>query len=156
MAKKTPTQGNKADKNSEEKAAKEATQSSEVEKKTAKNQEKAVKPQQKGQQKPQKSTKQAPKKDGIFKKIFGYFKNVRLEIKRTTWPSRNEVFRMSLIVVGALLFFGVLIFFIDQIMTLFVKFYTGLVPSGAPAPDPSEAEEPVSAALNFFIGGGEL
>jgi preprotein translocase subunit SecE len=69
----------------------------------------------------------APKKDGIFKKITNYFHNVRLEIKRTTWPSRDEVLRMSLIVIGALLFFGVFIFIADWVMTNLLDLYSGLV-----------------------------
>ena len=88
------------------------------------------KPQQKkAQQKSAKSSKQGPKKDGVLKKVLAYFKNVRLEIKRTTWPSRNEVLRMSLIVVGALLFFGVFIFAIDWVMTQLLNIYASLVPT---------------------------
>jgi preprotein translocase subunit SecE len=69
----------------------------------------------------------APKKEGFVKKIANYFHNVRLEIKRTTWPSRNEVLRMSLIVIGALLFFGVFIFIADWVMTNLLDLYSGLV-----------------------------
>ncbi|MDR3037431.1 MAG: preprotein translocase subunit SecE [Coriobacteriales bacterium] len=87
-----------------------------------------------------KSGKAAPKKDGIFKRIATYFKNVRLEIKRTTWPSRDEVLRMSLIVVGALIFFGVFIFVIDFLMTKLLELYASLVPAVDPsATTPADA-----------------
>jgi preprotein translocase subunit SecE len=123
MAKETPDQGKEAKKNNKEQVGKNA------QKKPANKQVKS----DKDQKKPAKGTKQAPKKDSIFKKIATYFRNVRMEIKRTTWPTRNEVLRMSLIVVGALLFFGVFIFLIDWAMTQLVELYSGL----APQPDPS-------------------
>ena len=146
MAKKTSKQGKKANKNTE-KAVEAASQSPIVDDKADKKAEKAEKAakaqpkeQPKAQAKPQsqaktsKSSKQPPKKDGVFKRILTYFKNVRLEIKRTTWPSRNEVFRMSLIVIGALLFFGIIIFGIDWVMTRLLEVYAGLVPSGGSTP----------------------
>jgi len=152
MAKKTSKQGKTANKNTQKKAAEVATQSPILDKKTTeaamqspiidndknaakkaeKPADKSAKAQKKASQKASKGGKQAPKKDSIFKKIITYFKNVRLEIKRTTWPNRNEVFRMSLIVVGALLFFGILIFFIDWAMTRLLEVYTNLTNS---APD---------------------
>ena len=169
MAKKTSKQGKKANKNTEKKTAEVAQLSPIVDKKERKAAEKAAKKmlekssekaaekpvkqqqkqqQQKQQQKPAKSGKQAQKKDGIFKKIVTYFKNVRLEVKRTTWPSRNEVFRMSLIVIGALLFFGVFIFALDQLMTQFVKFYSTLVPGSAPE-STSALENSAAIFLNW-------
>jgi preprotein translocase subunit SecE len=136
MAKKTSKQGKKAKSESEQKPTEEVQKSSVVEKKPpVKKAAKATKEQSKSS----KSAKPAPKKEGIFGKILTYFKNVRLEIKRTTWPSREEVLRMSIIVVGALIFFGVLIFLIDWVMTWFVQFYSGFV---IQTPDPSALPDP--------------
>ena len=73
-----------------------------------------------------KSAKAAPKKPNAFQRFFAYLKNVRQEINRTSWPSRAEVMRMSAIVIGALLFFGIIIFGLDSIMTRFVAFYAKL------------------------------
>jgi preprotein translocase subunit SecE len=70
--------------------------------------------------------KSAPKKEGVISRIRNYFHNVRLEIKRTTWPTRQEVLNMSMVVVAALLFFGVLIFVIDTVMTQAVVWYSGV------------------------------
>jgi preprotein translocase subunit SecE len=78
-----------------------------------------------------KSASKAPKKEGIFRKFLNYIHNVQLEIKRTTWPTRDEVLRMSLIVVGALIFFGVFIFVIDWVMTQLVDLYAGFAGTGA-------------------------
>ncbi len=116
MAKQTPQQGNPAKKNKKEQTAKDADQ------KAVSKQAKS----DKDQKKSAKGGKQAPKKETIFRKIVNYFKNVRQEIKRTTWPTRDEVLRMSLIVVGALIFFGVFIFLIDWAMTHLVDLYSQL------------------------------
>ena len=80
------------------------------------------------QKKSAKSSKAAPKRPNLFQRFFAYLKNVRQEINRTSWPSRGEVLRMSAIVIGALLFFGVTIFSLDSIMTKFVAFYAKLAP----------------------------
>ncbi|MCL2883021.1 MAG: preprotein translocase subunit SecE [Coriobacteriia bacterium] len=73
-----------------------------------------------------KGGKPGTKKENIFQRFVNYLKNVRLEIKRTTWPTRNDVLRMSLIVMGALLFFFIMIMVIDQIMTYLIDAYAGL------------------------------
>ncbi|MCL1847958.1 MAG: preprotein translocase subunit SecE, partial [Coriobacteriia bacterium] len=87
------------------------------------------------------------KKSTSPKRFLTYFKNVRLEIKRTTWPSRNEVFRMSLIVVGALIFFGVFIFIIDWAMTKLLEIYANFAPTGAPKDVIPEGEDGEEALL---------
>ena len=73
-----------------------------------------------------KNVKIAPKKENLFSKFRTYLHNVHLEIKRTTWPTKSEVFHMSLVVVGALLFFGVLIFALDSILYTLVDLYAQL------------------------------
>jgi preprotein translocase subunit SecE len=52
-----------------------------------------------------------------FWRMVDWFKSVRVEMKRVTWPSRNEVWRMSVIVVIALVFFGVIIYAVDAGVT---------------------------------------
>jgi preprotein translocase subunit SecE len=140
MAKKTSKQGNKANKSSEKKTVDTSQKTAAVTSEAPKKTEKPAKVDKsaKEQKKASKPAKSAPKKDGIFKKIATYVKNVRLEIKRTTWPSRNEVFRMSLIVVGALLFFGVFIFVMDWVMTWLLELYAGLVPAADPSLVPTD------------------
>ena len=132
--------------------------------KPAKQAEKSGKAQQKAptraQSKAAKNARQSSKqkKDSIFKRILTYFKNVRLEIKRTTWPSRNEVFRMSLIVVGALLFFGVFIFIIDWAMTRLLEIYANFAPAGVPTgiPEGGEGEEASLPVINYLKAFLEL
>ncbi len=80
-----------------------------------------------------KDPKKAAKKPSIFRRFIEYLKQVRLEIKRTTWPTRSEVLNMTIIVIVALLFFGILIFIIDFVMVQLLNLY------GSLAPDPSAA-----------------
>ncbi|MDR3136488.1 MAG: preprotein translocase subunit SecE [Coriobacteriales bacterium] len=72
--------------------------------------------------------KKTAKKPNLFRRAFEYFKAVRLEIKRTTWPTRGEVLNMSIIVIFALIFFGVLIFILDQVMITLLNLYGQIFP----------------------------
>ncbi|MCL2529179.1 MAG: preprotein translocase subunit SecE [Coriobacteriia bacterium] len=71
----------------------------------------------------------AQKKPNIFRRFFNYLKQVRLEIKRTTWPTGNEVVNMSIIVFVALLFFGTFIFLIDLALVELLALYGHLIPT---------------------------
>jgi preprotein translocase subunit SecE len=158
MAKKTPKQGKKVNKRDEQQAVvasqgsavpgqKAAEKAEKKSAKSAKEQPKNTKT-AKDQPKSGKSGKSALKKEGIFSKIVSYFKNVRLEIKRTTWPSRDEVLRMSLIVIGALLFFGIFIFVMDWVMTQLLDLYGNLTlsPDASGAGDiPATSDTPASS-----------
>ena len=59
-------------------------------------------------------------------KIVDYIKNVRTEMKRVTWPTRPEVGRMSLVVIFALVFFGILIYIVDSAVTPVLYALSGL------------------------------
>ena len=48
------------------------------------------------------------------KKKTGFLHNVRLEMKRVTWPTKQDVLRWSVVVVCALLFFGVCVAVLDN------------------------------------------
>lgn len=89
----------------EKKAAKKAASSAAAEKKPAK-----------------KAEKEQPKK-----KRFKFLREVRAELRRVTWPSRKDVGRWSLVVVGALLFFGVFVLILDNaIVTPLLVAFSGL------------------------------
>ena len=72
------------------------------------------------------SSKQTPardangkaKKPSIFSRIKNYIGEVRAEMRRVTWPTRQELINASLIVVAALIFFGVYIAIIDNIVVI--------------------------------------
>ncbi|MCI8340231.1 MAG: preprotein translocase subunit SecE [Eggerthellaceae bacterium] len=48
------------------------------------------------------------------KKRFKFFRDVKGELKRVTWPTRTDVLRWSGVVVAALLFFGVFVALLDN------------------------------------------
>ena len=50
------------------------------------------------------------------KKKKGFFSNVRSELKRVTWPTKQDVLRWSVVVVCALLFFGITVAVLDNLI----------------------------------------
>ena len=60
----------------------------------------------------------ANKKPGLIKRFVNYCKEVKGEMQRVVWPTRPELINASLIVVGALIFFGVGIAIIDNIIII--------------------------------------
>ena len=61
------------------------------------------------------SSKSASKKEEKpKKKRFQFFRDVKAEMKRVTWPTKQDVLRWSGVVVGALLFFGVFVALLDN------------------------------------------
>lgn len=61
------------------------------------------------------SAKKTEKKKG--NRFIEYVKGVRTEMKRVTWPTKDELIHMSLVVLGTLVFFGLLIFAVDSGVT---------------------------------------
>ena len=59
-------------------------------------------------------TKVKPKAEPVKKKRFQFFKDIRAELKRVTWPTRKDVLQWSGVVIGALLFFGVFVALLDN------------------------------------------
>ena len=62
----------------------------------------------------------------FFWRFIDYLKSVRTEMKRVVWPTRNEVARMSLVVIIALVFFGVLIYIVDSAVTPLLYAISGI------------------------------
>jgi len=52
-----------------------------------------------------------------YKRIVPFLREVRTEIKKVTWPSRNEVYSTTIVVIVATLFFGFYLFFMDIIFS---------------------------------------
>ena len=50
------------------------------------------------------------------KQRFKFFKEVKAELKRVTWPTRPEVLRWTGVVVAALVFFGVFVAVLDNLI----------------------------------------
>lgn len=58
------------------------------------------------------------KKPSLWRRFVNYCKEVKGEMQRVVWPTRSELVNASLIVVGALVFFGVGIAIIDNIIII--------------------------------------
>lgn len=52
----------------------------------------------------------------VKKNRFAFLKEVRSELKRVTWPTRQDVIRWSGVVVVALLFFGLYVALLDNVI----------------------------------------
>jgi preprotein translocase subunit SecE len=70
--------------------------------------------------KPGKPVKAA--KPNVFARFAGYIRDVRSEMKRVVWPSRNEVVNSSVVVVTTLVFFIAFIALTDFIVIRVVDF----------------------------------
>jgi preprotein translocase subunit SecE len=52
----------------------------------------------------------------IFRRIAEFYHNVKLEMRRTTWPTRTEVWSTTLVVIIAVIFFGFYLAGIDYLI----------------------------------------
>ncbi|MGI6045488.1 MAG: preprotein translocase subunit SecE [Eggerthellaceae bacterium] len=74
-----------------------------------------------------KMAKPVNKKPNWFQRRANFIREVRAEMKRVTWPTRQEVIRWTGVVVVALLFFGIYVAVLDNlIITPLLVAVTGL------------------------------
>jgi len=52
-----------------------------------------------------------------YKRIWPFLKEVKAEVKKVTWPSKNEVYSTTIVVILATIFFGFYLFFMDLIFS---------------------------------------
>jgi preprotein translocase subunit SecE len=52
-----------------------------------------------------------------YKRLTNFLKDVKTEAKKVTWPSRQEVYSTTLVVIIATIFFGFYLFFMDIIFS---------------------------------------
>ena len=55
------------------------------------------------------------KEKNIFKRMRAYLKEVRGEMKKVTWPSKDDMIKTTIAVIVISLFFGVYLFGVDFI-----------------------------------------
>jgi preprotein translocase subunit SecE len=53
------------------------------------------------------------KKVRWYKRFSSFLREVRSELKKVTWPSRNEVYNTTVVVIIAMVFFGFYLYFMD-------------------------------------------
>jgi preprotein translocase subunit SecE len=51
------------------------------------------------------------------KRFVNFLRDVRSELKKVTWPSKNEVVSTTIVVLAATVFFGFYLFFMDVIFS---------------------------------------
>lgn len=129
MAKKSKTQRAKASERRQEKkaAALEALEnpSTEVEETVEEKPKKSLFKKSETKSEPAPSAKKADAKPK--KKRFKFLREVRSEMKRVTWPTRQDVLQWSGVVVAALLFFGIYVYILDSgIITPLLVAFAGL------------------------------
>jgi len=56
-------------------------------------------------------------KVGRYKRFVSFLREVRAELKKVTWPSKNEVYSTTIVVIFATIFFGFYLFFMDVIFS---------------------------------------
>jgi len=69
---------------------------------------------------------EAKKNDGLIARTRGYFGEVRAEMRRVTWPNRNELTNYSVAVVAMLIVFGVCVWLVDTGFVAGLVAFTGL------------------------------
>lgn len=57
------------------------------------------------------------KKERWYKRLISFLKEVRAEVRKVTWPSKQEVYSTTIIVIIATFFFGFYLYFIDIIFS---------------------------------------
>jgi preprotein translocase subunit SecE len=62
-----------------------------------------------------------------YKRFINFLKDTKAELKKVTWPSRNEVTSTTIVVVIATVFFGFYLFFMDVIFSWLISHFKSLV-----------------------------
>lgn len=81
----------------------------------------------KDEQKPaKKADKKSDKKPGFFGRIRSYLGDVRSEMHRVVWPSREELKSYSVAIIAMLIVFGVVVWLVDSGIVAALVGFTGL------------------------------
>jgi len=70
--------------------------------------------------------KPAAKKPGVFNRIFGFFKGMRSELKKVTWPGFRQVVNNTLVVLAVVVASGVFIGLVDFLFSELFGFLIGM------------------------------
>lgn len=52
-----------------------------------------------------------------YQRFGNFLKDVKAELKKVTWPAKNEVVNTTIVVIAATIFFGFYLFFMDVIFS---------------------------------------
>ena len=56
-----------------------------------------------------------------YKRFSAFLKDVRAEVKKVTWPSKNEVYNTTIVVIFATFLCGFYLYFLDLFFSWVVK-----------------------------------
>ncbi len=56
-----------------------------------------------------------------YKRFIIFLRDVKAEIKKVTWPSKNEVYSTTIVVILATIFFGIYLYTLDLIFSWMIK-----------------------------------
>jgi len=59
---------------------------------------------------------------GWPKRISTFYQDVKMEMRKTSWPNRSEVWSTTLVVLIAIVFFGFYLWGVDRLVTLGFEF----------------------------------
>jgi preprotein translocase subunit SecE len=59
-----------------------------------------------------------PRKDGPIQRMTRYLHEVRVELKKTTWPSRAELISSTKVVLGTVIVVGIYVALMDWVLSL--------------------------------------
>jgi len=62
-----------------------------------------------------------------YKRFINFLKDTKAELKKVTWPPRNEVTSTTIVVIIATVFFGFYLFFMDVIFSWLISHFKSLV-----------------------------
>jgi preprotein translocase subunit SecE len=62
-----------------------------------------------------------------YRRFISFLKETKAELKKVTWPSRNEVTSTTIVVIIATVFFGFYLFFMDIIFSWVITQIKSLV-----------------------------
>jgi preprotein translocase subunit SecE len=60
-------------------------------------------------------------KERWYRRFISFLREVRAELKKVTWPSRNEVYSTTIVVIFATIFFGFYLFFMDVVFSWLIQ-----------------------------------
>ena len=67
------------------------------------------------------------KKVRWYKLLSNFLREARAELKKVTWPSKNEVYSTTIVVIIATFFFGFYLYFMDIIFSWVIKQIKALI-----------------------------
>ena len=59
------------------------------------------------------------------KRAWGFIQEARVELRKVTWPTRQETVQMTLIVIVMVFIVGIIIWVFDSVLAAFVRWSTG-------------------------------